>query len=61
MPGTPYYRAEDHQLVPSAYVGHLQSKGTSDPEDLFVVDQVANGPDFMPAPADTGCKLVYPA
>jgi branched-chain amino acid transport system substrate-binding protein len=61
MPGTPYYRAEDHQLVPSAFVGHLQSKGTSDPEDLFVVDQVVNGPDFMPAAADTGCKLVYPA
>jgi branched-chain amino acid transport system substrate-binding protein len=60
MPGTPYYRAEDHQLVPSAFVGHLQSKGTSDPEDLFVVDQVVNGPDFMPPAADTGCKLVYP-
>ena len=61
MPGSPYYRAEDHQLVPSAFVGHLQSKGTSDPEDLFVVDQVVNGPEFMPSPADTGCKLVYPA
>ena len=61
MPGAPYYRAEDHQLVPSAFVGHLQSKGTSDPEDLFVIDQVANGPDFMPAAVDTGCKLVYPA
>jgi hypothetical protein len=48
-------------LVPSAFVGHLQSKGTSDPEDLFVVDQVVSGPEFMPTPADTGCKLVYPA
>jgi branched-chain amino acid transport system substrate-binding protein len=61
MPGALYYRAEDHQLVPSAFVGHLQSKGTSDPEDLFVIDQVVNGPDSMPSPADTGCKLVYPA
>jgi hypothetical protein len=26
-----------------------------------VIDQVVNGPDFMPAAADTGCKLVYPA
>jgi branched-chain amino acid transport system substrate-binding protein len=60
VPGGAYYRAEDHQLVPSAFVGHLQSKGTSDPEDLFVVDQVVNGPDYMPAAADTGCKLVYP-
>ena len=61
MPNAPYYRAEDHQLVTSAYVGHLQSKGTSDPEDLFVIDQVVNGRDFMPPAADTGCKLVYPA
>jgi branched-chain amino acid transport system substrate-binding protein len=61
MPGTPFYRAEDHQLVPSAYVGHLQSKGTKDPEDLFVIDEVASGPNFMPTPADTGCKLVYPS
>jgi branched-chain amino acid transport system substrate-binding protein len=61
MPSAPYYRAEDHQLVPSAYVGHAQSKGTADPEDLFVVDQVVNGVDFMPPAADTGCKLTYPA
>jgi branched-chain amino acid transport system substrate-binding protein len=60
MPGTPYYRAEDHQLVPAAFVGHVVSKGISDPEDLFVVDQVVNGPDYMPPAADTGCKLVYP-
>ncbi|HLH98865.1 MAG TPA: ABC transporter substrate-binding protein [Xanthobacteraceae bacterium] len=60
MPGTPYYRAEDHQLVPSAFVGHLQSKGKSDPEDLFVIDEVAKGPDFIPPPAETGCKLTYP-
>ena len=60
MPGTPYYRAEDHQLVPSAFVGHVVSKGISDPEDLFVVDQVVNGPDYMPPAAETGCKLVYP-
>jgi branched-chain amino acid transport system substrate-binding protein len=61
MPGTPYYRAEDHQLVPSAFVGHLQSKGKTDPEDLFVIDEVVRGPDFMPTPAETGCKLAYPA
>ena len=61
MPGTPYYRAEDHQLVPSAFVGHLQSKGTSDPEDLFVVDQVLNGAETAPPASETGCKLSWPA
>src|SRR5581483_6912835 len=48
QPGTPYYRAEDHQLVPAVFVGHAQSKGTKDPEDLFVVDQVVQGDTFIP-------------
>ncbi len=48
QPGEPFYRAEDHQLVPAVFVGHAQAKGTSDPEDLFVVDQVVQGPSFMP-------------
>jgi branched-chain amino acid transport system substrate-binding protein len=61
MPGTPYYRAEDHQLVPSVFIGHAVSKGVADPEDLFVVDQVENGSDFMPPASETACKLVYPS
>ncbi|HVB17183.1 MAG TPA: ABC transporter substrate-binding protein [Stellaceae bacterium] len=61
MPGAPYYRAEDHQLVPSVFIGHEVSKGSDDPEDLFVVDQVLNMADVMPTPAETGCKLDYPA
>jgi branched-chain amino acid transport system substrate-binding protein len=61
MPTAPYYRAEDHQLVTASYVGHLQSKGTADPEDLFVIDQVVDGKDSIPPAADTGCKLAYPA
>ncbi len=60
-PGGAYYRAEDHQLVPDVFVGHAQSKGAKDPEDLFVVDQVVNGKTFMPTPAETGCKMTYPA
>ena len=35
-----YYRKGDHQLMTSAFVGEAQSKGASDPEDLFRVDQV---------------------
>ena len=38
MPNKPYYRDGDHQLMPTLYVGHAQSKGSDDPEDLFVVD-----------------------
>jgi branched-chain amino acid transport system substrate-binding protein len=60
QPGSPFYRAEDHQLVPAVFIGHAQSKGPKDAEDLFAVDQVVQGPDFMPPAAQTGCKLVYP-
>ena len=60
QPGEPFYRAEDHQLVPAVFVGHAQAKGTSDPEDLFVVDQVVEGPGFMPPASQTGCKLNFP-
>jgi branched-chain amino acid transport system substrate-binding protein len=60
QPGEPFYRAEDHQLVPTVFVGHAQAKGASDPEDLFVVDQVVQGPSFMPPASQTGCKLNYP-
>jgi branched-chain amino acid transport system substrate-binding protein len=60
MPGEPYYRAEDHQLVPSVFIGHEQAQGKSDPEDLFVVDEVVQGPTFMPPANETGCKLNYP-
>jgi len=61
QPGQPFYRAEDHQLVPAVFVGHAQAKGTSDPEDLFVVDQVVQGPSFIPPVSETGCKLNYPS
>lgn len=61
QPGEPFYRAEDHQLVPAVFVGHAQAKGAKDPEDLFVVDEVVQGPSFMPPASQTGCKLNYPA
>lgn len=60
QPGTPHYRAEDHQLVPAVFVGHAQAKGAKDPEDLFVVDQVVQGDTFIPPASQTGCKLNYP-
>jgi branched-chain amino acid transport system substrate-binding protein len=61
MPGKTFYRAEDHQFMPAQYVGHAQSKGTDDPEDLFVVDQVLNGAETAPPASETGCKLSWPA
>ncbi len=60
MPNDPFYRAGDHQLMPSLYVGHAVSSGP-EPEDLFVVDQVVKGTDVAPSVEDTGCHLTWPA
>ena len=60
MPNDPFYRAEDHQLIPSLYVGNAQSKGEVD-EDLFKVTEVIKGTDAAPPPSETGCKLTWPA
>jgi branched-chain amino acid transport system substrate-binding protein len=59
MPDPPYYRAGDHQLMPTLYVGQAQAKG-SDPEDLFKVTQLVKGPEAAGPVEESGCKLVWP-
>ena len=61
QPNKVYYRAGDHQLMLSAFIGTAQAHGTSDPEDLFKVDQVVAGDTVAPPVADTGCKVTWPA
>jgi len=61
MPDAPFFRAQQGQLIPDLFVGHAQSKGTVDPEDLFVVDEVVKGPSVAGTLEDTGCKMTWPA
>jgi branched-chain amino acid transport system substrate-binding protein len=61
MPDGAFYRAGQNQLIPDLYVGHAQSKGASDPEDLFVVDEVIKGESIAGTLEDTGCKMTWPA
>ena len=60
MPNNPFYRAGDHQLMPSLYVGDAIEKG-AEPDDLFRVDEIAKGTDVAPSVAETGCQLKWPA
>ncbi len=60
MPDQPFFRAEDHQLIGDLYVGTAQAQGTAE-DDLFKVTQVVKGTDAAPPPAETGCKLTWPA
>jgi len=61
QPNKVYYRKDDHQLMTSAFIGEAVSKGASDPEDLFKVDSVVAGDKTAPPPAETGCKVQWPA
>lgn len=59
IPGKPYYRAADHQMVAtSLYVGHAQPQG-DEPEDLFHVDDVIDGATVAPLEAKTGCTMKW--
>jgi branched-chain amino acid transport system substrate-binding protein len=61
QPNKCYYRAGDHQLMTSAFVGQALTTGKDDPEDLFQVDKVVAGDKTSPAETDTGCTLQWPA
>jgi branched-chain amino acid transport system substrate-binding protein len=61
QPNKCYYRAGDHQLMTSAFVGEAVPTGKDDPEDLFRVDTVVPGDKTAPPVADTGCSLQWPA
>ena len=61
MQGEPFYRAGDHQLMGSLYLGTaLKGNGPGD-EDLFRVDQTVRGSDVASPAAATGCVLNWPA
>jgi branched-chain amino acid transport system substrate-binding protein len=57
MPGAPFYRAGDHQLITSLYVGHAQAG--EEPEDFFHVDEVVDGTTVTPPETEVGCKMTW--
>ena len=61
QPNKCYYRAGDHQLMTSAFVGEALTKPADDPEDLFKVDTVVPGDKTSPPESETGCTLQWPA
>jgi branched-chain amino acid transport system substrate-binding protein len=61
QPNKCYYRAGDHQLMTSAFVGEALTKPAGDPEDLFKVDTVIPGDKTSPPESETGCTLQWPA
>ncbi|MBV8119308.1 MAG: ABC transporter substrate-binding protein [Alphaproteobacteria bacterium] len=60
MPNDTFYRAGDHQLMPTLYVGNAVSRGPQ-PDDLFHVTELVKGVDAALPVAETGCHLQWPA
>jgi branched-chain amino acid transport system substrate-binding protein len=58
MPSVPFYRAGDHELMTSLYVGHAQAGG-EEAEDLFHVDEVIDGATVAPPETEVGCKMTW--
>ena len=61
QPNKCYYRAGDHQLMTSAFVGEALTKPAGDPEDLFKVYTIVPGDKTSPPESETGCTLQWPA
>jgi len=61
QPNKVYFRGGDHQLMLSAFIGQLNTKGDGDPENLFKVNSIVAGESIAPSIAETGCKMQMPA
>jgi len=59
MPDPPFYRAGDHELMPTLFVGNAQAKGSND-EDLFHVTEIVKGSEAAGPVEEAGCKMVWP-
>ena len=60
QPNVPEYRAGDHELMSTIFVGEAHSpKGG--PDNLFTVEELAPGLKVAGPVEDTGCKLHWPA
>jgi len=61
QPNKVYFRAGDHQLMLSAFIGELLNQGDGDPENLFKVNSIVAGDSIAPSVEETGCKMQMPA
>jgi branched-chain amino acid transport system substrate-binding protein len=60
LPGQPYFRAGDHQLISPVLAGEAHApKG--DPDNMFSVSTVVPGDQAAGPVAETGCKLTWPS
>jgi branched-chain amino acid transport system substrate-binding protein len=61
MPGVPYFRAGQNQLIPNQWVGKAIPQGPAGPEDLFHVDEVVKVGDAAGTLEESECKMQWPS
>jgi branched-chain amino acid transport system substrate-binding protein len=55
-----FYRAGDHELMPTIFAGTAHPPAKDSKFDIFTPEALVNGEDVLPL-ADTGCHMKYPA
>jgi len=58
-PNNPFYRAEDHQLMLSEFVGYVLTDSVY--PNLFQVTNIVPGATIALPPGQEGCKMAYPS
>lgn len=54
------YRADQHLLIGTQWVGRAQAEGSA-PDDLFHVDDIVESKTIAPTVQETMCKMTWPA
>jgi branched-chain amino acid transport system substrate-binding protein len=60
QPGSPSYRAGDHELMSTVFVGEAHPP-QGDPDNMFTVKNPVPGEKAAGSVEDTGCKMQWPA
>jgi branched-chain amino acid transport system substrate-binding protein len=60
QPGSPSYRAGDHELMSTVFVGEAHPP-QGDPDNMFTVKNPVPGEKAAGSVEDTGCKIQWPA
>ena len=61
QPHPAYYRAGDHQLMSTVFVGEAHSPKGGDAANVFTVQATVPGEQAAGPVETTGCKVAYPA
>jgi branched-chain amino acid transport system substrate-binding protein len=60
QPGSPAYRAGDHELMSTVLAGEAHAPKGDNPDDMFTVQSLVPGDQVAAPVEETGCKMQWP-